>query len=93
MPINRIRIYSQQPFPCKGYYIGNNKAADELRVTWQARQNVTFQYSKLAVRLNIHLLTLSVRLFDSINTIGPTINQIEGAAHSGGLCQISFSYN
>ena len=93
MPMNGIGIYGQQPFPCKGHHIGNNEAADEPGVTWQAGQNVIFQYGKLAVRLGIHLLTLSVRLFDSTNTTGPSMNQIEGAAHSGGSCQISFSYD
>ena len=32
-------------------------------------------------------------LFDSTNTTGPTMNQAVGAAHSGGSCQVSFSYD
>ena len=91
--MNGIGIYGQQPFLYKGHYISNSEAANKLGVTQQARQNVTFQYGKLVVKLNIYLLTPSIRLFNSTNTIGPTINQIEGAAYSGGLCQISFSYD
>ncbi|KAK3065025.1 hypothetical protein LTS18_013210 [Coniosporium uncinatum] len=37
--------------------------------------------------------TLAEPLYDSTNTTGATMNQIEGAAHSGGSCQISFSYD
>jgi len=32
MPMNGIRIYSQQPFLYKGHYISNNEAANKLRV-------------------------------------------------------------
>ncbi|KAK3061595.1 hypothetical protein LTS18_005853 [Coniosporium uncinatum] len=37
--------------------------------------------------------TVTFQLYDSTNTTGATMNQIEGAAHSGGSCQISFSYD
>ena len=84
--MNGIGIYSQQPFLCKGHYISNNKATNKLKVMWQAKQDITFQYSKLVVKLYIHLLILNTRLFDFINTIGLSINQIEGAAYNGGLC-------
>ena len=85
MPINGIEIYSQQPFLYKGHYISNNKATNKLEVMQQAKQDITFQYSKLVVKLYIHLLILNTRLFDFIKTIGLNINQIEGAAYNGGL--------
>ncbi|KAK3081712.1 hypothetical protein LTS18_003563 [Coniosporium uncinatum] len=37
--------------------------------------------------------TVTFQLYGSTNTTGATMNQVEGAAHSGGSCQISFSYD
>ncbi|KAK3064349.1 hypothetical protein LTS18_007999, partial [Coniosporium uncinatum] len=37
--------------------------------------------------------TVTFQLYDSTNTTGATMNQVEGAAHSGGSCQISSSYD
>ncbi|CZR65308.1 uncharacterized protein PAC_15208 [Phialocephala subalpina] len=80
----------QLPFPCKGFQVDLDGSGGMPVADWTSGQDVTFSYVSSA---SMHAFAdQTPSLFDSTNTTGATMHN-PGAAHSGGSCQVAFSYD